>query len=171
MERIRLNLAPNLFALEYDRPRWSVSNLFLVPSYAFSASIIERRNPLGPNAERRGWIGCNLLIGRIPPDARIHFIRNAVPRSQRHIRQQYAALRSLQEKPPEKRGWTLDVLNVVRSLGKQSFKLGEVYSHTDELAALHPDNRHVRDKIRQQLQVLRDLHILDFISPGSYRLL
>jgi len=29
---------------------------------------------------------------------------------------------------------------------------------------------HVRDKIRQQLQVLRDLNLLEFLAPGSYRL-
>jgi len=29
---------------------------------------------------------------------------------------------------------------------------------------------HVRDKIRQQLQVLRDLGLLDFLGSGSYRL-
>ena len=32
------------------------------------------------------------------------------------------------------------------------------------------DNRHVRDKIRQQLQVLRDLGLLEFRGDGSYRL-
>jgi hypothetical protein len=35
---------------------------------------------------------------------------------------------------------------------------------------LHPNNTHVRDKIRQQLQVLRDLNLLDFLGSGSYRL-
>ena len=30
---------------------------------------------------------------------------------------------------------------------------------------------HIRNKIRQQLQVLRDLNLLEFLSPGSYRLL
>ena len=33
-----------------------------------------------------------------------------------------------------------------------------------------PPFRHVRDKIRQQLQVLRDLGLLEFLTPGSYRL-
>jgi Dam-replacing HTH domain/Dam-replacing family len=32
----------------------------------------------------------------------------------------------------------------------------EAYAFTRELEKLHPDNRHVRDKIHQQLQVLRD---------------
>jgi len=38
------------------------------------------------------------------------------------------------------------------------------------LAALHPDNRHIRDKIRQQLQVLRDLNFLSHTSKGIWRL-
>jgi type II restriction enzyme len=71
----------------------------------------------------------------------------------------------------EKRGWTLDVLNVVRSVGKIEFKLHEVYAHSEELAKLHPENHHVDEKIRQQLQELRDMGILKFVKPGFYRLL
>jgi len=59
---------------------------------------------------------------------------------------------------------------VVRAINKPEFSLSEVYAHAGELAKLHPDNRHVRDKIRQQLQVLRDLGLLEFVSPGCYRL-
>jgi len=40
------------------------------------------------------------------------------------------------------------------------FTTADVYSFERELEALHPDNRHVRDKIRQQLQVLRDTGLL-----------
>jgi hypothetical protein len=50
---------------------------------------------------------------------------------------------------------------------------------TRELEKLHPDNRHVKDKIRQQLQVLppshcfgatsRDLGLLLHISSGVWR--
>jgi hypothetical protein len=32
------------------------------------------------------------------------------------------------------------------------------------------DSCHIRDKIRQQLQLLRDLGLLEFLGPGSYRL-
>jgi len=38
------------------------------------------------------------------------------------------------------------------------------------LTKFHANNRHVRDKIRQQLQVLRDLCLLTFLAPGSYHL-
>ncbi|MGA8145369.1 MAG: hypothetical protein WB987_15895 [Candidatus Acidiferrales bacterium] len=70
----------------------------------------------------------------------------------------------------EQRGWTLDVLAVVRSLNKPEFDLADVYKADSKLAKLHPANRHVRDKIRQQLQILRDLGILEFLGGGEYRL-
>jgi hypothetical protein len=35
---------------------------------------------------------------------------------------------------------------------------------------LHPKNLHVRDKIRQQLQALRDSNLVEFFGGGSYRL-
>jgi len=41
---------------------------------------------------------------------------------------------------------------------------------TRELEKLHPDNRHVRDKIRQQLQVLCDLGFLQHVERGVWRL-
>ena len=63
----------------------------------------------------------------------------------------------------------MDVFNVVRGLGKNEFSLPEVYAHADALARLHPDNRHVNDKIRQQLQILRDMGIIKFQGRGQYR--
>lgn len=72
--------------------------------------------------------------------------------------------------PVTQRGWTLDVLNIVRRLGKPEFTNDEVYAHDRELEQLHPDNRHVRDKIRQQLQILRDTGLLVHVESGIWRL-
>ena len=71
----------------------------------------------------------------------------------------------------ESRGWLNDVLSVVRKIKRGEFSLSDVYSYENELKALHPKNLHVRDKIRQQLQFLRDEHILVFLGNGKYRLL
>ena len=60
-------------------------------------------------------------------------------------------------------------MSCVRS-ARPEFDLAEVYKSEEKLAKLHPANRHVRDKIRQQLQVLRDLGILEFLGRGEYRL-
>ncbi|MGH7940455.1 MAG: hypothetical protein ACREFR_05225 [Limisphaerales bacterium] len=50
------------------------------------------------------------------------------------------------------------------------FTNADVYAHERELAQLHPDNRHIKDKIRQQLQVLRDLGILSQSRRGDWRI-
>jgi hypothetical protein len=52
------------------------------------------------------------------------------------------------------------------------FTTADAYAFTRELEKLHPDNRHVRDKIRQQLQVLRDAGLLihlgrEGVSPAQ----
>ena len=57
-----------------------------------------------------------------------------------------------------------------RGRGKPEFTNEEVYAFTSELEKLHPDNRHVRDKIRQQLQVLRDAKLLVHVGSGVWRL-
>lgn len=161
---------PNLFALHYHPGHWQVRNLFLIPRFAFPLTVIEKRNPLGRNARRAGWVGCNILLDRIPVDARIPIVVDGATRSPAEVRERFRRLTPLADISVEKRGWTLDVLNVVRSLRKNEFALDEVYAFERELFRLHPGNRHIRDKIRQQLQILRNLHLLEFLTPGSYRL-
>jgi type II restriction enzyme len=161
---------PNLFVLHYDLDTWAVRTVLLVPHFAFTLSTLEKRPPLAPTARRAGWIGCNILLNKIPLHARISVVSEGTPRTSRDVRNSYNRLRPLEKLRVEKRGWTLDVLQVVQSLGKMEFTLADVYAHTHDLAKLHPKNAHIPDKIRQQLQVLRDLGLLEFLSPGSYRL-
>jgi type II restriction enzyme len=175
---------PNLYVLHYDLTAWAVRTVILIPHFAFALSAVERRPPLAATARRAGWIGCNILLNKIPQDARIPVVADGALRPAADVRKAYRRLRPLEELKAEKRSWTLDVLNVVGSLeagraqGRakatplhRTFSLQEVYAHEDELARLHPGNRHVRDKIRQQLQVLRDLGLLEFIGSGEYRLI
>ena len=82
----------------------------------------------------------------------------------------YNKVRPLANLDVTERGWTLDVLQVVQSLNKTEFLLSDVYAHADALGMLHPGNRHVREKIRQQLQILRDLGLVEFLGGGSYLL-
>ncbi len=57
-----------------------------------------------------------------------------------------------------------------RDVPTNTFTTTDVYAFERELEKLHPDNRHVRDKIRQQLQVLRDLGLLLHVERGVWRL-
>jgi type II restriction enzyme len=69
------------------------------------------------------------------------------------------------------RGWLLAVMRAVEAVGRPEFTLDDVYAHEAALSALYPDNRNVRPKIRQQLQMLRDRGWLEFTARrGTYRL-
>jgi type II restriction enzyme len=48
--------------------------------------------------------------------------------------------------------------------------LSQLYEKEGDFSAAYPGNRHVREKIRQQLQVLRDVGIIRFKGTGHYQL-
>ena len=53
--------------------------------------------------------------------------------------------------------------------GEDDFN-AHIYAFERELEQLHPGNRHIRDKIRQQLQVLRDRGLLVHVERNRWRL-
>ena len=136
------------------------------------------------------------------------------------VRKVFRRAKNLKDVP--ERGWTLDVLNIVRRITDKSgefsspsslptpeqhtnrhsprsleppgegeaigrrkylsdaeahseagglrgvFTNSDIYAFERELSELHPDNRHIRDKIRQQLQVLRDTGFLTQPERGVW---
>jgi len=67
------------------------------------------------------------------------------------------------------KGWKKDVFNCLLLLDKQDFTISDVYSFEDVLYEKHPTNNHVKPKIRQTLQYLRDLGFVKFVKPGVYK--
>jgi len=169
LRAIRADRTPNLLLLQYSKS-WLVQNLLLIPRMFFSESVIEKRKPLGPEARRAGWIGCNILLSEIPLDGKIPMISAGVPLRKEQVRGDFSRVKHLASVPPAVRGWTLDVLRVVRQLAKTEFSLQELYAFESQLKALHPNNQNVRPKIRQQLQLLRELGLLRFGTRGNYRI-
>ena len=166
---IRSNAAPNLVYLHYV-PDFGVRNLLLIPRFFFTEASIEKRNPLAETARRAGWVGCNIRLDRIAPEGRIDVVTDGICVESSHVRDRYRALAPLREIPPSVRGWALAVLLKVHKLGCNEFRLDEIYAFESELAHEFPDNNNIRPKIRQQLQVLRDLKVLEFVGKGQYRL-
>ncbi len=66
-------------------------------------------------------------------------------------------------------GWKLEVFKCADKIPKQTFTLGEINEYEEHLKKLYPVNQHIKDKIRQQLQYLRDLGLLEFLGDGRYR--
>ena len=168
MNAIREDETPNFYFMHYDLASWSIKNLLLIPSFAFPTSAIIKRKPLAITARRAGWVGCNIALHRIPADARIAVVTDSLVASAKNVRAQFRRVKPLAEIKAKERGWTLDVLNAVRRLGKKEFTTSDTYTFAREMEKLHPDNRHVKDKIRQQLQVLRDTGFLSHMERGVW---
>ena len=66
-------------------------------------------------------------------------------------------------------GWKLDVFICLISINKQEFTLNEVYFFEKKLKAMYPNNQNVKAKIRQQIQFLRDLGLIEFLANGKYK--
>ncbi len=164
---IRSDRVPNLLVLQYSS-EWLIRNLLLIPSVFFSETVIERRPPLGPRARRAGWVECNILLDRIPQDGKIVLVSDSTCVAEQQVRAEFSRVRKLAEVPPAVRGWALDVLATIRKLRKPRFSLRELYEFEPYLQRIHPPNQNVRPKMRQQLQVLRDLGLIEFVSPGNY---
>lgn len=170
MEALKSDTSPNLLLLHYSPLEWTVTNLILVPAFAFPPSSIERRNPLASTARRAGWVGCFINLSRIPTEARIDLVLAGQAVQPSSVRAQYQRLLPLKQIAVTERGWTLDVLNIAQNLDKPEFTNEDMYAHIEELKRLHPENRHVKDKIRQQLQVLRDTGFLIHVGRGRWSL-
>lgn len=169
MSRIQSSSAPTLCLLERDEG-WRVQSLTAIHSTFLTPWVIEQRPPLAATARRAGWIGCNIRLDRIPSDGEISVIEHGAVISRADVRRNFRRFLPLSKLSAESRGWTTLTLGIIRNLGRPRFSLIDLYNREDQFAAIYPGNRHIRAKIRQQLQVLRDLGVLSFEGGGEYLL-
>ena len=168
IDRVNSKTNPDLFVLQYSG--YEVRNLVVVPKYFFTPSIIEKRKPLSENARRAGWVGCNILYGQIPLQGKIKIITNGEIVSPEIVLKEYQKASRLNIDNIEKRGWLFDVLNCVDKISNDRFSLEDMYKFESLLKIIHPQNNNIKDKIRQQLQFLRDRGIIEFIdNQGHYK--
>ena len=171
IERLQSNNNPNFFLLHYDLKSFEVLNFLVIPKHFFVPAIIEKRKPLAPTARRAGWIGCNILLQSIPQTGKIFFIKDKqIEPKEKVLTEWQKTLFLREEKEISAKGWLLDIMRCVDNLSKKEFRLNDMYLFENDLNKLYPENKHIKDKIRQQLQILRDKGYLDFAGRGIYRL-
>ena len=159
---------PSHILLHSDSAKWAVAYLHLVHRACITPCCLVPRKPLSATARRAGWQGCSISLAYIPNLGRIDVKRNGIVRSKQTDLEQWKQSNRLLETEPQARGWVADVLRCVVRL-YSTFTLEKVYSFEVELASKHPKNHYVRAKFREQLQVLSDLGLIEFVSPGVYR--
>ncbi len=170
LRRLKGSEVPNLFALTYDQRKGCVLDLVVIPNHFFVPAIIERRKPLARSARRAGWTGCNILIHQIPKAGRVSLVTTGAPVRKRLVLDAWKRTLFLRDQTRlDTRGWALDVMGCIEKLNKPEFTLSDAYLYENELNRLHPGNKHIKAKIRQQLQVLRDAGYLEFLGSGRYK--
>jgi len=172
MERLQGDTNPNLFLLSYHLTKYKVTNFFVVPKHFFVPQIIEKRKPLSSAARRAGWTGCNILINSVPLSGRIFYIRDKKIESKKSVLGNWKKTLFLRESRTDKlKGWILDTMKCIDRLNKKEFSLQEMYGFEKDLKLKYPNNKHIKDKIRQQLQFLRNKGYLEFRGKGKYKLI
>lgn len=169
IQRIHSNNNPYFFIMSYSFSKMRVENMFLIPNYFFVPEIVEKRKPLSETAKRAGWVGCNILLEKIPHQGRIPIIQNGVSIDKSVVLAQVRKAQNLKSETVATRGWLMDLLHCVNRIEGEVFTLDMIYSFEGELMSKHPENHHIRAKIRQQLQQLRDRGVISFLGNGSYR--
>lgn len=169
IKRIESINNPNFFFMNYNKQDLHVKDFLMVPKYFFSPEIIEKRKPLSDTARRTGWVGCNIVLKQIPQEGRIFIVKNEIEIPQKEIISKVKRTDFIKQYKLDARGWVLDVLNCVNQIEGRDFTLEQMYKFEDVLSKKHPDNNHIKDKIRQKLQILRDKGILEFRGRGHYR--
>lgn len=169
IQRIEAINNPNFFFLNYSKSSMKVQDLIIVPKHFFVKDIIEKRTPLAETARRAGWVGCNIEIKKIPEEGKIYVVKDAVVAEISDVLQQIEKTKFIAQYNLKARGWILDILNCVGAIDERVFSLEQVYGFEDALRVKHPQNKHIKEKIRQQLQVLRDKGLIEFLGNGHYR--
>ncbi|HTB05305.1 MAG TPA: DpnI domain-containing protein [Bacteroidia bacterium] len=169
IERIHADNNPHFFFLNYSLANLSVQNFIVIPKYYFIDDIIEKRKPLAATARRAGWIGCNILLNNIPSTGRIFLVKNGEVQNKKQVIETWAKTSFISKQSNESKGWTLEILKLIERIPNKEFKLDDVYQFENELHKKFPKNNFIKDKIRQQLQILRDKGLLEFKTKGVYR--
>lgn len=169
ISRITGNQNPDFFFMSYSKQQHRVQNFLLVPKHFFVPDIIEKRKPLSSSARRAGWIGCNIKLNKIPKQGRIAIVANGIAEDAGSVIRKVAASCRLEIDDINSRGWLMDILNCINRIPGTTFTLSDMYRFEPELQLKHPQNNNIKPKIRQQLQILRDKGVVEFVGNGNYR--
>ncbi len=168
IERINSNQNPNFFFLTYSK-KMIVENFLIIPKQFFTTEIIVKRKPLSDTAKRAGWVGCNIDISNVAEAGKVFLIKESKLIDKKNVETSFKKTLFLRDKTTDSKGWILDLMTCIDLIKKDAFTLDDIYKFEEKLKVKYPNNNFIKDKIRQQLQLLRDKGIIEFNGRGNYK--
>ena len=168
IDKITNNTNPHFFFLNYEKSNYEIINFVAVPKYLFMPDMIIPRNKGLKN--RPNYIMCNMNISTIPESGKIFFIKEKKIEEKSKVIDNWNKTKFLNNTKLNQKGWLIDIMFCIEKIKKQDFTLQELYSFVPYLKTKYPNNNFIEDKIRQQLQILRDKNYLSFEARGKYKI-
>ena len=108
------------------------------------------------------------FIGQLTQNGKIFLVKNSEALPQKDVLEKWRNTNFIKYKKGNAKGWILEIMNCADKINRKTFSLEDMYSFESHLKQKYPKNNHIKDKIRQQLQVLRDKGIIEFKGHGKY---
>ncbi len=158
---------PSLFLLHYSRKMLEVRDILLIHRLSITPRSIIPRNPLSETARRSGWQGSIISLENVPQIGKIPVIRDAKVVPKGVVMHKWMTVEKVMKGTLKQRSWITDIMSIIDGFDSE-FTLEDMYYFSNSLSEKHPNNKHIKDKIRQQLQILRDRGYLKFKGSGKY---
>lgn len=159
---------PNFLLMSYFENFEYVKDLVLIPRNNILEENIEPRKPLSINARRAGWIGCYINIQNVTNVGKVSIIDDCEVIEIKEVRKKAKTSTQIFNEMSKDSSWINDILLVIE---KQNdiFTLADVYKYEFFFQNRHQSNNNIQAKIRQKLQVARNLGIIEFTKRGEYK--
>lgn len=112
---------------------------------------------------------CSLDMTLIPDSGKIFVIQHGNIIAKDKVIEQWQQHSFLRQTTLLQKGWLLAIIQCIEKIPKPNFSLKDVYAFAPLLTKQFPNNQHIHAKIRQQLQILRDKGVIEFLGKGQYR--
>lgn len=121
IQRINSNHNPDFLMMSYSLEKMRVENMFFVPKHFFVPDVVEKRKPLSKTAKRAGWVGCNILLDKIPTQGRITVVENGTALDKDSVLNQVKWAQKIKTENILARGWLIDILHCVNAISSDIF--------------------------------------------------
>ena len=109
--------------MSYSLEKMRVENMFFVPKHFFVPDVVEKRKPLSKTAKRAGWVGCNILLDKIPTQGRITVVENGTALDKDSVLNKVKWAQKIKTENILARGWLIDILHCVNAISSDIFTL------------------------------------------------